>query len=125
MDEENTNPRADGSICDIKRGPVPATNIKIKKVNHFSHTEPINQIAGRTAKYEGKAVAKQGMGSGGLMIKTHNHTDGHRGHEQKQYFPHPQTLTCENPECTAHIVNMGDVKKIWNHADRLIQRHGI
>ena len=69
MEYENKNTDGNSTVGDVKGRPVEIAEVKVKKVDNISKSDPVDQISDGAAKYQGKPGGKKRLVVGCIFIK--------------------------------------------------------
>ncbi len=74
----------DGTVSNIKCRPVEIHDINIQKIDHFTYTDPVNDITDSPAHDQRQTKRKQSLARGCFGIQIENQTHGHKRRYQKE-----------------------------------------
>ncbi len=98
-------------------------NEKINKVDHFTVKSSIDQVANRPAKYQNQPGLHQFFFFGSLVkyYQDRYNRNSRYGYEHQNFVL--GLLARKQPKRHPRISNMGQVKKVFNHLYRIIERN--
>ena len=97
-------------------------DVKIKKVNHRTEADSVDQVSNGAAEYKGKAGCKKLICPGGLVVEVENQSHSHRRDKEKNNSAHYRTHIGHEAERPARIKNVGDIKDAVNNCNAMVQR---
>jgi hypothetical protein len=69
------------TVSDIKSRPMQIADEKIEKIDDFSVSNPVDQVANRTSEYQRKTARKYRMRCGRFFVQPEYQTDSQRGNK--------------------------------------------
>ena len=122
MIDKNNYPHGDGAVRDVEGRPVIFSDVKVEKVHHHSEANSVYQISDRPTEYQSKSNCQKGIPMGRLDVEIENQAHGQRRNEEEYNRPDDHAHFGHEPECTAGIEDMGDIKNTLDNRDALVQR---
>jgi len=106
--QHHRNAYADGAVGDIEGWPMPCSDMKIEEVNNSAETNPVDDIADRTADDQSDRNGEHGAFDTAQPINKDGHD--HCGDEREQQRVKSAALV-EQAEAHSAIVDQDDVEK--------------
>ncbi len=123
MKDKDNNSGRNSAVGNIKCGPMQVPDIKIKKIDHRSEADTIDQIADGPAEDQRKGSCQPWIIGRCFFIKIKNQTHGQRRYKKKDKTPQSRAQVGHQTKGSARVENMGDVKKTIQNGYDLVQRH--
>jgi len=116
------NAKGDRTVGDIECRPMKSAHIKIKKIDHHSKTNPVDQVADGASENQGKRCGQQGVFGWRFFIKINNDTDCQRRYKKKDNAAQDGAQIRQQSKGSARIEDVGDVKEAFYDRYGLIER---
>ena len=121
MIQKYTNSNGDRAVGDIECRPMQVADKKIKKIDHPSKSNSVDEVPDRTAQNQGKCRSQPGVFLRRFVIKIKNQANGQRRYKKKNDAPQGWAQIRHEPEGATRIVNMGDAKKTFDNGHGMMK----